>query len=128
MRLLLDTHLLLWSLDDSARLPAKARAIIVDADNELLFSPISIAETAIKYALGRPDFPISPMRVRDTLLANGFSELVLTGVHAATLALLPPIHKDPFDRLLLAQARAEGVPLLTGDRAVARYVGLVEVV
>jgi PIN domain nuclease of toxin-antitoxin system len=125
VRYLLDTHVLLWALANSPSLSRRAQALIEDEANELLFSSISIAEIAIKFALGRPDFQQEPKRVRQTLLDNGYVELPLTGEHALALANLPPIHKDPFDRLLLAQARVEGVPLVTGDAVVEKYAGLV---
>ena len=125
MRFLLDTHILLWALANSPLLSRKARALIEDESNELLFSSVSIAEIAIKYGLGRPDFRQEPVRVRQTLIENGYVELPLTGEHGLALVGLPPIHRDPFDRLLLAQARVEGVSLVSADALVARYAGLV---
>ena len=125
MRLLIDTHLLLWVGYAPERLSTKAHGLIEDTDNELLFSAISIAEVAIKFARGLPDFRVEPNILRQQLIINGYNELALTSAHAAALASLPPIHRDPFDRLLLAQARVESVVLLTSDRMVARYLGLV---
>ena len=123
MRLLLDTHLLLWASEESDRLSSEARMAIVDPGNELIFSVISIWEIAIKHAKGLPSFRAAPGLVRDALLQNGYSELDITGRHAVALANLPAIHKDPFDRLLIAQAIVEGITLLTADPVIASYPG-----
>ena len=128
MKLLLDTHLLLWALQDSPRLSAEARALIEDEENILLFSAISMAEVAIKNALRRPDFEIDPHIVRRTLIDDGYLELPLTSAHAVAVAGLPPIHKDPFDRLLVAQAMVEGITLITEDAVVGQYAGPVRLV
>ena len=128
MRLLLDTHLLLWIAEESKRLSVRAAKQIADPENVLMFSTISIVEVAIKYGLGRPDFRVHPGLLRRGLLDNGYEELPVTGEHAVQVGDLPPIHKDPFDRLLVAQALAEGVTLLTGDAVVARYPGVVRLV
>ena len=125
MKLLLDTHVLLWALEDSPRLSVEARTLLGEEENILLFSAISMAEIAIKAALRRPDFRIDPNIVRRTLLDDGYLELPLTGDHAVAVAGLPPIHKDPFDRLLVAQATVEGIALLSSDAAVADYGGVV---
>lgn len=123
MKLLLDTHLLLWALaaESERALPAKARALIASPKHELLFSPASIWEIAIKNALGRPDFRADPHLVRRTLLDNGYVELPITSAHAACVATLPELHRDPFDRMLLAQATVEGITLVTSDAVVAGY-------
>ncbi|MEI9851097.1 MAG: type II toxin-antitoxin system VapC family toxin [Sphingomonas sp.] len=123
MRLLLDTHLLLWSLENSPKLRSAARALILDEANELYFSAISIAEIAVKFALGRPDIGTSAREIRRELLDNGYSELGLSGLHSETVETLPALHKDPFDRLLVAQALVEGLTLLTSDVVVAQYPG-----
>lgn len=125
MRLLLDTQILLWALSDSPRLSTVARATINDPGNTPLFSSISIAEVAIKSALGKPDFLFDPIVVRRQLIDDGYLELPLTGEHALALVRLPPIHKDPFDRMLIAQAMAEGVRLVSADGDVARYGAVV---
>lgn len=125
MRLLLDTHILLWALVDDARLSGKARALIDDQSNELLFSAVSIAEVAIKHALRRPDFRFAPDVVQRQLVHDGYVELPLTGAHAMAIGSLPANHKDPFDRMLIAQAMAEGVRLVSGDGDVARYEAVV---
>lgn len=121
MKLLLDTHLLLWAAGDPRRLPARARALIKDPGNELIFSAASLWEIAIKRGLERDDFRVDPRLLRRGLLDNGYSELAITSEHAVALDRLPPIHKDPFDHILVAQAMVEGVALLTVDPVVAKY-------
>jgi PIN domain nuclease of toxin-antitoxin system len=128
VRLLLDTHILLWTIAESRRLSADARALIGDASSEISFSVISLWEVAIKTGRGRDDFRIDVGSLRRQLLDNRFAELVVTGAHAVALAALPQLHKDPFDRMLVAQAMVEGVTLVTGDRAVARYPGPIRLV
>lgn len=123
MRLLLDTHLLLWAAGEPDKLPEPARAAIEDRDNELLFSAASIWEVAIKATLGRKDFAADPHLLRRGLVEARYVELPVSGLHAAGVASLPPIHRDPFDRVLVAQAIAEGVVLMTVDGTVARYPG-----
>jgi PIN domain nuclease of toxin-antitoxin system len=120
--------MLLWVGYEPRRLSADARSLIGDEANDLLFSAISIAEVAIKYARGQPDFRVDPHILRRQLIDNGYAELALSAEHAAAVADLPPIHKDPFDRLLLAQARVEAVLLLTADKVMARYAGLTRTV
>lgn len=121
MKLLLDTHLLLWAAGAPDKLPAAALAEIENADNELLFSAASLWEVAIKRGLGRADFTVNPRLLRRGLLDNGYQELPITGEHAVAVDGLPPLHKDPFDRMLIAQALVEGVTLLTVDERVAQY-------
>ncbi len=124
MRLLLDTHLLLWAAASAVvegALSAQAAALIDEETNELLFSPASVWEIAIKSGLGRADFAAEPHALRRGLIDNGYTEVPITSEHAAAVRLLPPIHKDPFDRLLIAQATIEGVVLLTADAKVAAY-------
>jgi PIN domain nuclease of toxin-antitoxin system len=121
LKLLLDTHLLLWAAGQPKRLSAEARRLIEDPENELLFSAASIWEVAIKSGLGREDFEADARVFRRELIDNGYVELVIRSEHAAATADLPPIHKDPFDRLLIAQSLVEGITLLTADPLVARY-------
>lgn len=121
MKLLLDTHLLLWAAGEPDRLPLAALAEIENFDNDLVFSAASLWEVAIKRGLGRPDFSVDPRLLRRALLDNGYLELPVTSVHAVAVHGLPPIHKDPFDRMLIAQAIVEGITLLTVDDQVARY-------
>ena len=123
MNLLLDTHVLLWAAVASRRLPEDARALIEDPGNELVFSAASLWEVAIKNGLGREEFSVDPRLLRRGLLENGYVELPVTGAHAVAVDLLPPIHKDPFDRILVAQAQIEGFTLLTADEVVTRYPG-----
>jgi PIN domain nuclease of toxin-antitoxin system len=128
VRLLLDTHILLWTIAESRRLSADARALIGDASSEITFSVVSLWEVAIKTARGRDDFSIDVGSFRRQLLDNRFAELAVAGAHAAALATLPPLHKDPFDRMLIAQATVEGVTFLTGDPVVAKYPGPIRLV
>jgi PIN domain nuclease of toxin-antitoxin system len=123
MKLLLDTHLLLWAAGRPSRLSATARKLIDAPSNELLFSAASIWEVAIKRGLGRSDFQADPRLLRRGLLDNGYNELPILSDHVVALDSLPPIHKDPFDRLLVAQATVEGITLLTADTIVAQYPG-----
>lgn len=123
MKVLLDTQLLLWAAGQPELLPAAAREMLDDPHNELLFSAASLWEVAIKNGLGREDFRVEPRLLRRGLLDNGYVELPITSQHAVNVDGLPPIHKDPFDRLLLAQATTEGIVLLTSDGLLARYPG-----
>jgi PIN domain nuclease of toxin-antitoxin system len=123
MKLLLDTHLLLWAAGEPGRLPADALALIDDPANELIFSAASIWEVAIKCRLGRDDFRVDLRLLRRGLLDNNYSELPVTSEHAVALDRLPSIHKDPFDRILVAQAIVEGIALLTVDPVLAQYGG-----
>lgn len=121
MKLLLDTHLLLWAAARPARLPAVARQMIEDDANAPMFSVASIWEVVIKRGLDRPDFQVDARLLRRGLLDNGYDELPILGSHAAAVGGLPPIHKDPFDRVLIAQALVEGILLLTVDPLVGQY-------
>jgi PIN domain nuclease of toxin-antitoxin system len=123
MKLLLDTQLLLWAASEPARLKAATRRLLEDPRHELLFSAASIWEVSIKASLGRSDFDADPRVLRRGLLDNGYAELPVTGAHAAAVLDLPPHHRDPFDRLLVAQAQVEGITLITADATVARYPG-----
>lgn len=123
MRLLLDTHLLLWAAGQTSRLSPAATALLTDPVNELYFSAASLWEVAIKRALGRADFQVDPGLLRRGLTENGYRELPVTGEHAVAATLLPLLHKDPFDRILVAQAVVEAITLLTADPIVARYPG-----
>lgn len=123
MKLLLDTHLLLWAAGTPDRLSAAALALIGSQDNELFFSAASLWEIAIKRGLGRSDFQADARLLRRGLLDNGYSELAIGSEHAVAVDSLPPIHKDPFDRILVAQATVEGIVLLTVDSLLAQYPG-----
>jgi PIN domain nuclease of toxin-antitoxin system len=128
MRLLLDTHILLWGAIEPERLSRAASALIESPDNEMVFSALSIWEVAIKTGLGRADFRIDAGILRRGLFDNNYAELAVTGAHVAALAGLPPIHKDPFDRMLIAQAAVEGLILLTSDETIAKYPGPIRLV
>lgn len=123
MKLLLDTHLLLWAAGYPDRLSHAARALIEAPENELIFSAASIWEIAIKRGLGRADFHVDSRVLRRCLQDNGYGELPITSEHAVAIDSLPLIHKDPFDRILIAQAIVEGIALLTTDLLVAKYSG-----
>ena len=123
MKLLLDTHLLLRAAGSPGLLPAAARPLLEETQNELLFSAASLWEIAVKNALGRSDFQVDARVLRRGLLDNGYQELAITSEHAVSIVSLPPIHKDPFDRILVAQATVEGIVLLTMDAVVAQYPG-----
>ncbi len=123
MKLLIDTHLLLWAAGEPGRLGRAARLLLNDRGNELLFSAASLWEIVIKRALEREDFRVDPRVLRRGLLDNGWLELPVTSQHAIAFESLPPLHRDPFDRILLAQAYVEGITLLTADPQVARYPG-----
>ncbi len=123
MKLLLDTHVLLWAAGMPQRLSRAAVQLLENPDNELLFSVASLWEIAIKRSLGRPDFQLDPAALRQGLLENGYQELLISSEHALHTEMLPAIHKDPFDRLLLAQAIKEQAILLTADSLLLKYSG-----
>ena len=127
MSFLLDTHILLWAAGMPERLPGDARALIEDPSSELYFSAASLWEVAIKNGLARADFNVDPRLLRQGLRNNGYMELAITGTHAVAVDTLPPIHNDPFDRLLIAQAHAEALTLLTADAVVGQYPGPIRV-
>lgn len=121
MILLLDTHLLLWAAYDPKQLSSEALSLIEDHDHTLVFSAASIWEVAIKASLGRDDFVADARVLRRALLEADYQELTITGAHTGGISDLPQLHKDPFDRLLVAQARYEGITLLTADQTLAQY-------
>jgi PIN domain nuclease of toxin-antitoxin system len=128
MKLLLDTHILLWAAGQPERLPEEARELLDSSENELLFSAASIWEVVIKSGMGREDFKIDARVLRRGLLDNGYGELAIASAHVVAIEGLPVFHKDPFDRVLVAQAQVEGITLLTADPVVARYPGPVRLV
>ncbi len=123
MKLLLDTPLLIWAAAGVEHVPTGARALMEAPDNTLYFSVASLWEIAIKSGLRRPDFQVDARVLRHGLLDNGYQELAIVSAHVVAIDVLPPIHKDPFDRLLIAQAGVEGITLLTDDATVAKYPG-----
>ena len=128
MSLLLDTHILLWAAGPSNRLSPEVASRIEAPEEQPIFSAVSIWEIAIKSSRGRDDFRVDGAELRRVLLAAGYIELPVTGPHALETAALPAIHGDPFDRLLIAQARYEGITLMTADTTVARYPGPIELI
>jgi PIN domain nuclease of toxin-antitoxin system len=123
VRILLDTQILLAAAGQASRLPTTATDLINDLENELVFSAASLWEVVIKNGQGREDFKVDPRVLRRNLLEHGYNELPITSGHAVQLDVLPPIHRDPFDRILVAQAIVEGMTLLTADEVVGRYPG-----
>ena len=123
MKLLLDTHLLLWAAGDPGKISKPTKKLLADPANALLFSAASLWEITIKRSLGRPDFRVEPRLLRRGLLDNGYLELPISSEHALMTESLPALHKDPFDRILVAQAMIEGVTLLTVDTLLAKYPG-----
>lgn len=128
MKLLLDTHLLLWAAGEPKRLSRRARGLIDNPGNELFFSPASLWELVIKRGLRRPDFNVDARVLRRGLLDNGYGELPIVSDHVVAIDNLPPIHKDPFDRVLVAQATVEGITLLTTDSVLSQYPGPIKAV
>jgi PIN domain nuclease of toxin-antitoxin system len=125
MRVLLDTHVLLWALAEPRRLDGEARAVIESTDAEVLFSAASIWEIAIKSGLGRSDFAFDPSEIARAALDTGFTELAVRSNAAALVAQLPLLHRDPFDRVLVAQAIVEPATLYTADQQLVPYSDLV---
>ena len=123
MQLLLDTHLLLWAVVEPERLDVALVVMLEDPLNTPVFSVVSLWELVIKRGLDRPDFQIEPSLLRQALLEAGWRELPVEAHHALAVGQLPPLHRDPFDRLLLAQAQADGLLLITADRQLAQYPG-----
>ena len=123
MKFLFDTHVAIWTLFDDPRLSQAAREIVSNPTNEFVFSVCNIWEIAIKRGLQTPVFQYDPREIRQYLLRNGCEELTIQSWHAVEVDNLPPIHKDPFDRILIAQAIVEGITLLTADPVVAHYPG-----
>ena len=123
MNLLLDTHLLVWAMGAPERLPQGLASMLEDPLQTPMFSVASLWELVIKQALGRPDFNLEVPLLRRTLLDEGWLELPIEAHHSLAVATLPPLHRDPFDRLLLAQATADGLLLITADQQLATYPG-----
>jgi PIN domain nuclease of toxin-antitoxin system len=121
VNILLDTHVLLWAAGKPDRISRKVRALIDNRDNRLFFSVASVWEIVIKCGLGRADFRVDAGRLRRKLIENCYDELDVTGEHVIGVASLPSLHRDPFDRLLVAQAVHEGLTLITSDQALAGY-------
>jgi PIN domain nuclease of toxin-antitoxin system len=120
---LVDTHVLIWLAVDSPRMGNLARDLLADPDNQIFFSAISIFEIAVKERLSKRGFEVEASAIRRMMIENDFAELAVTGTHAAHVATLPLFHRDPFDRLLVAQAMMEGFTLMTADEKIAQYSG-----
>ena len=123
MQVLLDTHLLLWAVGDPDRLDPALVQLLEDPMNTPVFSVVSLWEVVIKSALDRPDFQVEPSLLRQVLVEAGWRELVVEARHMLVVAQLPALHRDPIDRLLLAQAQADGLLLITADQQLAQYPG-----
>jgi PIN domain nuclease of toxin-antitoxin system len=121
VRILLDTHIILWAVTDSPKLPESARKMILDERNRIYFSSASIWEVAIKHAMAPEQMPVSSQDLLQYAGQSGYEELPVSAEHAVTVETLPPVHKDPFDRILVAQAVAEPMRLLTHDRLLSKY-------
>ncbi len=128
MKLLLDTHLLLWAAGSPHRLSEDIRVLLDNPENEPMFSAASLWEVAIKSSLGRADFKVDARLLRRGLLDNGYTELPIISDHVVATESLPQFHQDPFDRILVAQATLEGITLLTGDPLVSQYPGPIKTV
>ena len=128
MKLLLDTHILLWAAGQPKKLSASAREMLVDTRNSLFFSVASLWEIVAKRGIGRNDFKVDPYRLRKMLVINDYNELPITSEHVLRVDTLPFLHKNPFDRILIAQARSEGMLLLTVDSAVIKYEEAIQAV
>jgi PIN domain nuclease of toxin-antitoxin system len=124
MKILLDTHLILWAVSAPQKLSQEATRLIANEENELFFSPANLWEIAIKSSLNK-EFFVDTRILRRNLLDNAYLELPIMSVHTVFIQGLPPIHKDPFDRILIAQATVEGITLLTADSIVAQYPGAI---
>jgi len=127
-RFLVDTQLLLWNVYGSRKLPARVGRLFRDGRHQFFYSAASLWEIAIKAARGREDFVADTAAIRDVLEENGFKELPIAAEHAAAVSTLPPIHADPFDRMLVAQSIVEPMVFITSDERLAAYPGTIEVV
>ncbi|MEX8520368.1 MAG: type II toxin-antitoxin system VapC family toxin [Leptothrix sp. (in: b-proteobacteria)] len=121
MNLLLDTHVALWAITDSPRLPQQARELIAASKTSVWVSAASVWEIAIKHSLGRGDMPVSGQDAVRYFQASGYRLLAIEPEHAVAVETLPPHHQDPFDRILVAQALTEPMRLMTHDALVALY-------
>lgn len=121
MRILLDTHVLLWALLQPARLTQAQRGLLVSPEHQVFFSAVNVWEIAIKRALDRPDFDVEPDVAREAAISTGFMGLAVSGLHAAAVRRLEDHHRDPFDRMLIAQANTEPMRLMSDDPIIALY-------
>lgn len=121
MRILLDTHILLWAVADDPQLSPRARALIEDESNELLFSSVSLSEISLKHAVHPQDMVVNAAEARRTFESSGFKELIYDADMATTLDGMALHHKDPFDRMLIAQAKTSGIKIMSHDKAFPAY-------
>jgi len=121
LNLLLDTHVALWAITDSPKLPPKARDLIASPKTTVWVSAANVWEIAIKHSLGRGDMPVSGQDAMRYFRDSGYRFLSVDAEHAVAVEELPPHHQDPFDRILVAQALVEPMRLMTHDPLVARY-------
>jgi PIN domain nuclease of toxin-antitoxin system len=122
MRILLDTHIFLWAITNDARLPARAKALYTSASSELYLSIVSLWEIVLKFQIGKLPLPASPAAyLLSQLLENQIRLLDLKSNHVFGMLELPNLHRDPFDRLLIAQSRAEKLRILTSDEQLKQY-------
>ena len=131
MRILLDTHIALWAIVDDKRLPSNARDLIADMRNEIFVSVASIWEITIKHGLSRShanDMPVSGEDALGFFRKSGYHLLTIQAEHAVAVGSLPDLHKDPFDRMIVAQALAEPLRLITHDRVLGGYSDAILVV
>lgn len=128
MKFLVDTHLLLWAAAQPKRLSKEAKQLLSNPEHNLLFSAASIWEIAIKSSLGRTDFTVDARQFRRGLVDNGYHDLPISSVHASAIDALDHAHRDPFDRMLVAQATVEGIVLITSDRVLGRCGGPIRMV
>lgn len=125
MNILLDTHIALWAITDSPRLSASAKTQILNTQNSIWVSVVSLWEIAIKHSLGKGEMPIDAQQALSYFRASGYQILPIYAEHTLTIAELPKHHQDPFDRLLIAQAMTEPMRLMTHDAHIAKYGGMV---
>ena len=127
MNFLLDTHILIWAAISPHKISSELASLLSDPSNHLYFSSASIWEISVKKSLGKRDFKISSKKLHDGLIENGYRELKVSALHAMEVIKLPFIHRDPFDRILVASAIWENMPLLTNDSTLSPYHSLVRV-
>ena len=127
MKFLLDTHILIWAAISPHKISPELASLLSDPSNHLYFSSASIWEISIKESLGKSDFKVSSKKLNDGLIENGYKEIKVSALHTMEVIKLPFIHRDPFDRILVATAIWENMPLLTNDSTLSPYHSLVRV-
>ena len=127
MKFLLDTHILIWAAIAPHKISSELSSLLSDPSNHLYFSSASIWEISIKESMGKKDFKVSTKKLHEGLVENGYKEIKVSDLHAMEVIKLPFIHRDPFDRILVATAIWENMPLLTNDSTLSPYHSLVRV-